>query len=149
MKKLFIMAIVAATMMSCGGKQQSTEEKADVNEFSDIAKGVADESNARTSLDVDGTYAGVTPAADAEGIDVVITLAGDNYTKKISYVGKKGAPVETKGNFTWDAAGNTITLVGEQAPNQYFVSENVLIQLDTEGKKITGELADHYRLAKK
>lgn len=148
MRKLFIMAIAAATMISCGGKQQNSEEKADVNEFSSIAEKVDKEHNAQNSLDVDGTYAGIIPSASGEGIDVVIALSGDTYTKKITYIGKKNSTTETKGNFSWDESGSIITLKGEDVPNQYFVGENVLIQLDIEGKRITGELADNYKLTK-
>ena len=36
----------------------------------------------------------------------------------------------------------------ENAPNQYFVAENKLIQLDMAGKKIEGKLAEKYVLAK-
>lgn len=148
MRKLFIITIAAATMMSCGGKQQSGEEKADVNEFSNIAANMDKEHNAKLSLDVDGIYGGIIPSAGGEGVDVTITLSGDKYTKKITYIGKKDSTTETKGSFTWDEGGNIITLSGEEAPNKYFVSENVLIQLDIQGKRVTGALADNYKLTK-
>ena len=56
---------------------------------------------------------------------------------------------EEKGKYTWNAAGNTIILDGvKDAPNQYFVGENTLTQLDMEGNKITGDMADLYILKK-
>lgn len=46
-------------------------------------------------------------------------------------------------------AGNTITFDGLQnQPNQYFVGENTLTQLDMNGNKITGNLASNYILQK-
>lgn len=51
---------------------------------------VIDESNAKNSLDWAGTYKGVLPAADAEGMDVTIVLSPEyTFTKTYSYVGKK------------------------------------------------------------
>jgi heat shock protein HslJ len=52
------------------------------------------------------------------------------------------------GKFTWNEAGNTITLSGSAAPNQYFVGENALFHLDTDGKRIEDDLVDKYRLNK-
>jgi len=50
---------------------------------------------------------------------------------------------------SWNDAGNTITLDGkEHAPNQYFLGENMLIQLDMEGNRIVGELGERYVLRK-
>jgi NlpE N-terminal domain len=45
--------------------------------------------------------------------------------------------------------GSIITLTGiKNKPNEYFVGENKLIQLDIDGNKITGSLADKYILKK-
>ena len=57
--------------------------------------------------------------------------------------------MEKTGTLTWNAAGNTVILAGiENAPNQYFVGENAVTQLDMAGNKITGQLAEKYMLAK-
>lgn len=56
--------------------------------------------------------------------------------------------VETGGTFTWNDAGNTITLNEEIAPNQYFVGENVLFHLAIDGNRISGDLAAKYELRK-
>lgn len=50
------------------------------------------------------------------------------------------------GTAVWDAQGQKITLADG---TQYLVGENQLIMLDTEGKRITGELAANYVLKKK
>ena len=65
------------------------------------------------------------------------------------YLGKREKIHREKGTFTWNKEGNTIILNEiKNAPNQYFVGENTLIQLDMEGKRITGELANNYVLVK-
>ncbi len=55
---------------------------------------------------------------------------------------------EKSGNFSWNDAGNTITFSNQEPPNQYFVGEQSLLQLDIEGNPITGDLAELYRLKK-
>jgi uncharacterized lipoprotein NlpE involved in copper resistance len=108
--------------------------------------------NSMTSVDWDGTYMGVLPCADCEGIATSITLKKDkSYTMVARYLGKKGSPVkENRGNFSWNEAGSIITLEGITGggSNQYQVGENQLFHLDREGKRITGELAQHYVLKK-
>jgi copper homeostasis protein (lipoprotein) len=70
-----------------------------------------------------------------------------SYVKQTSYLGKDGKVIEEKGFYTRNSEGNTITLNGiENAPNQYFVGVNKLIQLDMNGKRIAGNMADKYIL---
>jgi hypothetical protein len=51
----------------------------------------------------------------------------------------------TEGRFTWNTAGNTITL---EDGAQYLVGEGHLTRLALDGARITGTLADRYVLAK-
>jgi heat shock protein HslJ len=106
--------------------------------------------SSRTSVDWEGSYRGVVPCADCEGIDTEITLRGDStYVLWTRYLGTDDAGAEWRGTFAWDAAGATITLAGiADGPSRYLVGENVLVQLDRNGQRITGGLADRYRLAK-
>ncbi|GAB6009672.1 hypothetical protein FACS1894179_10600 [Bacteroidia bacterium] len=143
MKKLFILVAAIAMLYSCGGNTQKTQEQT-TPETTQIGDG----HNARNSLDYQGTYTGKVPTASGEGMLVSLTLEDSTYVKKTEYIGKKEI-FEDKGKYTWNAEGNTVILDGiKGAPNQYFVGENTLIQLDMEGKKITGELADQYILTK-
>lgn len=147
MKKVVLAIAVAAIMMSCGGKKaENADNKVADNQT--VEQKVADEHNAKNSLDYKGSYKGTLPTASGEGMEVAIVLNDDTFTKTTSYVGKKDAPVVAEGKYSWDAAGTIITLEGVDAPNKYFVAENNLIQLDLEGNKIEGELADQYKLAK-
>lgn len=104
----------------------------------------------RNSLDWNGTYRGIIPCADCDGIETVLTLNPDHTFELFStYLGKGRDAVGTKGTFNWNADGNTITLSGITAgPSQYFVGENKLLQLDMSGQRITGSLSDRYVLQK-
>lgn len=150
MKKLLMVIAAAAFLYSCGGNtQKNQEEQASVDEFSEIAKNVKDGHNAKNSLDYKGVYVGKIPTASGEGMIVSITLEDSTYTKKTEYVGKESGNTEEKGKYTWNVEGNTVILDGiKDAPSQYFVGENTLTQLDMEGKKITGDMADLYILRK-
>lgn len=151
MKKagLFLFAGVLLFMVSCNNKPKT--EVAEVGEAVIVTDSITqpDESNARTSLDYAGSYKGVLPAADAEGMDVVIVLTDSTYTKTIKYLGKKDSKATTtKGKYSWTPNGSVIILEGEDKPNEYFVQEGSLRQLDTNGNKIEGSLAEAYVLKK-
>jgi copper homeostasis protein (lipoprotein) len=104
--------------------------------------------NSRTSLDWAGVYAGTIPAADGPGINVQITLRPDeSYSLVYNYVDKPNNAAET-GTFSWNEAGNTITLKNTTFPPYYRVGENHLLQLDMKGNVIKGKLADLYILKK-
>ncbi len=105
--------------------------------------------NANNALDWNGTYQGTLPCADCPGIDISITLKQDGtYILEQSYQGKEDSEEKSEGQFSWNESGNTVTLSSEEAPNQYFVGENVLMKLDTNGEKVSGELASNYNLIK-
>lgn len=147
MKKLLFMIAAVGLLYSCGGNKPK-EEKASVDEFSEIAKNVTDAHNAKNSLDYKGTYTGKLPTASGEGMVVSITLSDSSFVKVTEYVGKKNK-FEEKGKYTWNKEGNTVTLEGvKDAPSKYFVGENTLTQLDMDGNKITGDMADMYILKK-
>ena len=103
-----------------------------------------------TSLDWEGVYRGVVPCADCEGIATTITLRKDgSYNLATEYQGRSVATFNRQGKFTWDPSGGVIAIDGPRdRPNRYLVGEGYLLQLDMEGKRISGPLADHYRLAK-
>lgn len=102
----------------------------------------------RDALDWAGSYRGVLPCADCEGIETVVTLKVDGgYASSTRYLGRSDKPFTTEGRFQWDAAGGTITLSGQE-PARYRVGENRLTRLALDGTPITGALADHYVLTK-
>lgn len=104
--------------------------------------------NSMVSLDWNGTYSGILPCADCEGIETLIELnTNKTYTLKTKYLGKSDQVHSSNGTFTWNTEGSKITLSGDH-PNSYQVGENKLFHLDQSGNRITGNLADKYTLMK-
>lgn len=107
--------------------------------------------NSRNSVDWDGVYQGTVPCADCEGISTVIMLNRDlTFSLETMYLGKSDVSFQEEGNFSWTDDGSTVILDldGELQPTRYHVGENRLTQLDLNGDRITGELADSYVLLK-
>lgn len=106
--------------------------------------------NSMIALDWAGTYHGVLPCADCEGIDTKIILRDDlSYQKEKIYLGKSEEVYLNYGTFSWSEDGNRIRLHDlnpAQTPGLYHVGENRLFQLDIDGNRIEGRLADHYML---
>lgn len=140
MKILSILLLSAFLIMgntSCKTKQKATSSI-------DISK--AD--NSMTSLDWNGMYTGILPCADCSGIKTQLTLNQDlSYILKTQYIDKSDSVFQESGSFKWNSNGGSITLENK---NQqiYQVGENILFQLDKNGQRITGDLADKYNLQK-
>jgi heat shock protein HslJ len=136
-----ITALTAVTILFCGCAPKATTS---------LPQPGATPDNSANPLDWDGTYSGVVPCADCEGIETSITLGRDlSYLVKTRYLGKDDKVFEREGAFTWNEEGNAVTLKGNaDGPDRYLVGENVLIQLDKQGNRITGDLAAKYVLRK-
>lgn len=104
--------------------------------------------NSRNSLDWAGTYRGVLPCADCEGIETIVTLTQEgNFREHTRYLHKDGPDFSREGTFTWSADGGTVAFDDDPA-SRFRVGENRLTQLALDGSAITGALAAHYELAK-
>lgn len=106
--------------------------------------------NSQVSLDWEGSYKGVLPCADCEGIQTEVTIAKDGKSLvRSTYLGKSDRVFVEEGSFSWDREGRTITISGKNGSiSRYLVGENRLIMLDRQGNRITGQLADRYQLDK-
>lgn len=90
--------------------------------------------NSRNALDWVGTYEGVTPCADCPGIRMRLTLQRDGrFELGTQYLDRQAAPKTVRGSFSWNAAGNTITLEGAGGGQQFRVGEGRLLQIDRDG----------------
>lgn len=108
-----------------------------------------DTHHAHDSLDWPGIYNGFLPCADCAGVKTTLALNKNNsYVLITQYVGKSPRDFVEKGKFAWSEKNNTIILTPRKSTttHQYFVGEDMLIQLDSNGNRITGKLADHYIL---
>ncbi|GHT94700.1 hypothetical protein FACS1894141_1880 [Spirochaetia bacterium] len=136
MKKTFLVFVVALSFFGLGACVST-------------GKAIDAAHNSRNSVNWDGVYRGVIPAADGAGINVEITLGNDGtYSISYQYIDRGEEVFTENGTFRWNDAGSAITLDVKDMPPHYQVGENTLIQLDMAGKKITGALADNYVLQK-
>tara|TARA_R100001143_G_scaffold63604_1_gene73779 strand:- start:39474 stop:40160 length:687 start_codon:yes stop_codon:yes gene_type:complete len=108
--------------------------------------------NSMISLDWAGTYHGVVPCADCEGVETKISLSDDqSYQIERIYLGRSDQVFLNEGTFTWSDDGSRIELNNvdpSHAPGTYQVGENRLFQLDMNGNRIDGDLAERYVLTK-
>ena len=148
MKKLLLLSFCLAFFLSCKDNKIS-ENEADVAETG--MEQVPDMHTSEISLDWPGTYTGIVPCADCEGIKTEVVLKDDN-TFEINrvYLGKDDTIFQETGRFQWTQDGSTVVLTqrNNETSKLYKVGENHLKQLDLEGNVIKGELAEMYILKK-
>ena len=103
---------------------------------------------AENSLDWNGTYTGILPCADCEGIKTEIELhLNKTYSIKETYLGKSDTQTIHTGHFNFDPQHPSIIKLNQNM-RQYFVAEGYLKALDQNGHEIQGQLAEHYQLQK-
>jgi len=155
MKSWFFLICVFAVAVACTNNTAINKETLDTSKSTVAATDenkISIGDDARTSLDWAGTYKGTLPCDDddCEGIEMELMLHSDNtYMLSTTYQGKQDAAgVKSNGNWKW-LDGYNIELEGiKDGPSKYFVTEGRIIQLDREGKRIEGALADRYVLTK-
>lgn len=131
-----------ALLTACGNSEKKSGE-ADAASVE-----VSDMHNAEISLDYEGTYKGVFPAADCPGIETTLTLNADKtFALHQVYIDQKDGTFDEKGTYTVE--GDLLTLQVEGGETSYYkVEENRLRLLDADKNEITGELAENYILNK-
>lgn len=106
--------------------------------------------NASNSLSYGGVYEGTLPCEDSSTVNVNIAITLDydgNYTKKTTCLKYGKEKVSTnKGKFIWDENGTVITLTGEGDGERFIVVKGAIIMLEKDGKEITGDTTEKYRL---
>ncbi|WP_068598004.1 copper resistance protein NlpE [Vaginella massiliensis] len=154
MKNLGISFLVLIGLIfSCNKPKESTTVPTENNRetFDSISESeqFKDHHTSRNSLDWAGTYDGVLPCADCEGIKMQVVV-NENETIEIQseYLGKNKATHE-KGKITWTEDENAFYFDAENKERYFFqVQENQLLMLSPEGVKIEGPLEDYYILLK-
>lgn len=155
----FVVAICVYCFSSCrdnsdavsvvNAVEKQTQDTVEIDSVKALPVG----DNSKNSLDWEGVYYGVLPCANCEGVETELTIKYDNtFELKIKYIGKGNEKLNSiKGKFVWNSKGSIVILSIDDTtrPNQYFVGENQLIQLDMKGEKILGDLASSYVLKKR
>jgi copper homeostasis protein (lipoprotein) len=147
-KRSFLFFCSTLIILSCN-KKSDTNPEISVEDSTSV---VIDHHTSQLSLDYIGTYKGIIPCADCEGIETTLKLLDEsNYELETIYKGKSKTPFVNKGSYSWHESGNKIKLDGikdSEGASQFQVIENGLIQLDIDGSRITGELGRKYLLQK-
>jgi len=107
--------------------------------------------NSRNAVDWPGTYHGVLPCADCDGIPAQLRLNSDQTFSVIEKVGQGNDNIQSSGTFAWDKNGGRITLQQADARlhvKSYIVGENVLIPLDHKGQVADTTADRRYSLMK-
>ena len=147
MKKVIYVLLVMFFVYSCNTTKKEESKNEVLNSEESV---VIDIHTSRDSLDWTGIYKGIIPSASGEGTDIEILIREDNtFLEKSIYLGKSEEIFEVEGNFEWDNSGQIISLFEKgDIYRKYFVGENKIIMLDTEGNFIEGQLKDLYVLDK-
>ncbi|MGU3373637.1 copper resistance protein NlpE [Chryseobacterium sp. M5A1_1a] len=146
--KIFILGIGAALFLSSCSKKETAETGSVTDSATAVQPTPADSTikatptaagdTSENALDWSGTYEAVVPCADCPGIKTSLTLNNDKTFSITEEYLERNSKNQDKGSFTWDATGSMITLKGKTANYKYKVGENMLFQLDLNGKEIDG-----------
>lgn len=94
-----------------------------------------------------GTYRGVLPCADCEGIFYELQFQkGRQYKATSIYIGESNRPFTESGS--WRIKSDTLLVLSGRAdgPRRFAIQDGNLVVLDQKGREITGSLANHYIL---
>ncbi|MFI3185024.1 MAG: copper resistance protein NlpE [Methylococcaceae bacterium] len=117
--------------------------------FSATTETNKDTQHTEKSLEWPGIYYGFIPCADCKGVKTTLALNKNNtYLLITQYVGRSEREFVEKGKFALGDKSNTIVLTPRNGSTtqQYLVGENSLVQLDNNGNRVSGELANRYIL---
>lgn len=119
------------------------------NHHSRIESGETKTEKQLENLNFYGTYEGILPAADCEGIRTALTLNNDNtYVLRSEYIGEKDAIFESKGSYHF--INGRLMELAQSSSNEksyYKILDGSKVMLsDKEGTVNQGVLAEYYIL---
>lgn len=98
-----------------------------------------------------GTYAGIAPCGDCDGIQQVIDLSQNGrYSWEQIFLNTKKTKYTSTGNLVWDTTGTIIEMKHPQLETSAFykVTEGLIFQIDKEGNAVKGTKYQTYSLDK-
>ncbi len=102
------------------------------------------------SLDFHGVFYGFLPCNDCNGIKTTLSLKQkNNYLLVTQPARESSREYYEKGKYSWNDESQTVVLTPRNQSNtrQYYIeNEGTLIQLNSDGTRITGDQADDYIL---
>ncbi len=108
------------------------------------------ENHVDKSQEFRGVFYGFLPCNDCLGVKTTLSLkTNNNYLLVTQYTRESAREFFEKGKYTWDDETRTVVLTprGEGDKRNYVIEdENTLVQLNSDGSRVTGKLADRYLL---
>jgi len=102
------------------------------------------------SQDFHGVFYGFLPCNGCNGIKTTLSLKQNNYYLLVTQPAKESSrEFYEKGKYTWNEETHTVVLTPrkEAAIKQYhIVNEGTLVQLNSDGTKMSDDLAENYTL---
>lgn len=103
------------------------------------------------SAEFHGIFYGFTPCDNCNGIKTTLSLKNNNNYLLVTQPAKESSrEFFEKGKYSWDDENRIVVLTprnNESNTRQYLIKdEGTLIQLNSDGKQITGDQADRYIL---
>lgn len=146
-----LIIIVLSGMIACKDNAGKTNEDAKGRDTAAVAvDSLADAAPTAAPPLIMASYTGLLPCADCESQEVVLNLLSDSsYQRKTLYMGRKSTGPgsnELTDTGKWAMKGDTLILESKHAPGKYVKENENLVQLDRQGKRMTGKLADKYVL---
>lgn len=158
MIKSTLYILVLFCILSCKGEKEASETienpaKTESEIASEKTPDIIDGHTSENSLDWEGSYSGVIPCKDCDGIDARLILRKDQtYKLVLRYLGipeKESQDFISEGEFTWEDNGNNILLEGEKLDFQKFkVGELFLMPLDINGNEVKRIPGNNFKLLK-
>lgn len=143
MKMIFLWTACLAIVTGCDSPQ---------NHHSPTENGGIKASEQQGDSSFYGTYEGILPAADCEGIKTALTLNNNKtYILRSEYIGEKNAIFKSEGSY--DLINGGLIELNQSSSNEksYYkiIDGNKVMLSDKEGTINQGILAGHYILKKK
>lgn len=147
---------VALFQFGCNSPSETTSQPspelrmerplAEIDETAVEATEAADNTDQKNNWMVVGSYEGLLPCDDCEGIATYLQLDEEmNFLLSRKYLGTERRSEPLSGTYTF--ADNMVTLLGvADEPNKYLLENNNLMQLDWNGNKRAGANARSYLL---
>lgn len=156
MKKSHAIRVILFTFFftACGEPTNSTtgaDGESLIQKQSASANGPASETmNNMSPGEMTGTYSGMLPCGDCDGIKTSLSLKDDDtFILNREYLGSKAKNLQVAGNYEYDEKSQMITLENSaDGPSKFLMVNGDLWQLDKNSNRIEGDFANRYVLSK-
>jgi uncharacterized lipoprotein NlpE involved in copper resistance len=109
-----------------------------------VCQSTGADKTAKDSIQWAGVYSGEILSVDASVINMQLQLYAEGiFEAGYRYRDDDDALFAWTGTFTWDAAGNIITLSSREIPSYYKVGNGILTQVDKYGKVIRSRTGNY------